>query len=90
MVADARLDRLDGMALLILFVFVLVLCVVASFLEDAAERDRAYELAEESPPASPRRAKAPAALREQPRARERSPIWRTQHAERARLQDAAM
>jgi hypothetical protein len=93
MVADARLDRLDGMALLILFVFVLVLCVVASFLEDAAERDRAYALAEESPPASPRRAKAPAALRElreQPRARERSPIWRTQHAERARLQDAAM
>lgn len=96
MAADARLDRLDGMALLILFVFVLVLCVVASFLEDAAERDRAYALAEESPPASPRRAKAPGAhrapgaLKEQPRARERSPIWRTQHAEHARLQDAAM
>jgi Na+-transporting methylmalonyl-CoA/oxaloacetate decarboxylase gamma subunit len=83
--AGARLDRIDGMALLVLFVFMLVLCVVASFMEDAAERERPYELAEEarSPPASPRRAKAP-------RARERSPIWRALHAERARLQDAAM
>jgi len=81
--AGARLDRIDGMALLVLFVFMLVLCVVASFMEDAAERERPYELEARSPPASPRRAKAP-------RARERSPIWRAQHAERARLQDAAM
>jgi hypothetical protein len=66
---------------------VLVLCVVSSCLEDAAEDERdshrAYHLAEEreSPAASPRPPR---------RARERSPIWRTLRAEQARLQDAAL
>ena len=78
----AQLDGIDGMALLFLFVIVLVLCVVASCLEAAAESrpDGTYALAQGTPPASPRR-KAP------PRARERSPIWRTQRAEQARQEE---
>jgi len=76
----ARLDSVDALALLFLFVIVLALCVVSSCIEDKADSNGMLALAEKTPPTSPRR-------RALSRARERSPIWRSQQAEVARQEE---
>jgi hypothetical protein len=91
-VADgsARLDgtRLDVMALLFLFAVILVLCVLASCLEDeqAGAVARAYEERYEERDGSQERQgydeRAPAGPRPPRCARARSPIWRLEAAQR--------
>ena len=78
---SARLDgtRLDVMALLFLFAVILVLCVLASCLEDeqAGAVARAYEERYEERHEEPRYdERAPGGPRQQRCARARSPIWR--------------
>ena len=65
--------RLDGMALLFLFVVILVLCMVASCMDDAQQKQETYDAYDVGNNASTQACDA--ACRPQ-RARERSPVCR--------------